>query len=342
MCYLAQNLNDEIFETTLLVIEDNKNPSFQIKEINLVFLNKKRVLHGFWPVFKFLYKTEPNIVVSSISHLNILMALESIWFRKIKFIGRESSILSIIPKTRSSKNNFKLSIIPSSKRSLKLLDIILCQSQDMALDMINNFDISKNKIKIINNPISDLFTPKKKKPENKILKFITVGRLVKVKGHDRILKALSKFNKAFEYLIIGDSDEEMATANKIFELVKELKLDGNINYIPFSENVSNYLKECDVFLQGSYSEGFPNALLESCAVGTPVLAFDALGGTKEIVENGINGFIVKDENDFLSKLNLITEKKWNPIEVSNSVFKKFNKDKIIKEYENLFLSLLKK
>ena len=85
-----------------------------------------------------------------------------------------------------------------------------------------------------------------------------------------------------------------------------------------------------MFIQGSFVEGFPNALLESCAAGTPVIAFNVPGGTKEIVEHNINGYLVDDGDDvsFLNYLNSFKE--WNPNVVRDSVYKKFNKEKIIK------------
>jgi glycosyltransferase involved in cell wall biosynthesis len=92
-------------------------------------------------------------------------------------------------------------------------------------------------------------------------------------------------------------------------------------------------------LQGSYSEGFPNALLESCVVGTPVIAFNVPGGTKEIIEDGVNGFLVKNENEFLEKLN--DNRIWDPEAIRESVVRKFSKEKILKQYENLFLDILK-
>jgi glycosyltransferase involved in cell wall biosynthesis len=93
-----------------------------------------------------------------------------------------------------------------------------------------------------------------------------------------------------------------------------------------------------MFLQGSYVEGFPNALLESCVVGTPVIAFNAPGGTKEIVENGINGFLVYDEGEFIEKLK--GNRVWSPKEIRESVYRKFNKDKILMQYEQLFFDIL--
>src|SRR5690606_663346 len=104
----------------------------------------------------------------------------------------------------------------------------------------------------------------------------------------------------FNYTLVGNGVDR----DEIFAHAKNLGLTDNIKHIPFTNEVATYLKENDVFLQGSFVEGFPNALLESCAVGTPVIAFKAPGGIDEIIENGINGFIADDKDDFLAKLQL--------------------------------------
>ena len=66
-----------------------------------------------------------------------------------------------------------------------------------------------------------------------------------------------------------------------------------------------------------------------------------MGGIDEIIENGINGYIVEDENEFVEKLNLLVNQRLNPNNVSASVIKKFNSRKILKEYEELLLDVLK-
>ena len=75
-------------------------------------------------------------------------------------------------------------------------------------------------------------------------------------------------------------------------------------------------------------------------MGVPVIAFNVPGGTKEIVSNGVNGYLVENEDQFLEKLQ--ENKNWNPAEIREYVYKKFNKEKIIGEYEQLFLDVLKK
>ena len=336
MSFVAQNLDKNLFDTTLLVIGHEKDASYTIKETHVVFLEKDRVLNAFGSIFSYLRRHRPHVVISAIGHVNALMALESIFFRKIKFIGREVNVISVLSEIQPSKKWY--SLFDFTKHTYKLLDIILCQSKDMANDMRKNFEVPKHKIRIINNPISDSFSSKDDFPNNSVPNFITVGSLVERKGHKRILSALSNYPKPFEYVVIGNGD----MAEEILNFAAEKGIDKNIKHIPFTKNVSNYLKKADVFLQGSYVEGFPNALLESCASGTPVIAFKALGGIDEIVENGVNGYIIESEEEFIDKLGLLLRNKLNPKAVSQTVFQKFNSPKILGEYQTLFESVLEK
>nr|WP_321413145.1 glycosyltransferase [uncultured Allomuricauda sp.] len=336
MSFLAQNLNQNLFETTLVVIGKKKDQSYKIEDSKVLFLEKNRVLHSFFPIFSLLRKQKPDIVISAIGHVNALMAFESVFFRKIVFIGREVNVISVLTKIQPSKSWY--SLFDFTKYSYKLLDIILCQSKDMARDMEDNFEVPHKKIRIINNPISSAFAAKSQNPNNTVPKFITVGSLVERKGHKRILSSLAHYNGDFEYTLLGDGD----MTEEILNLAKEKGFEKNIVHIPFSKNVSKYLESSDVYLQGSYVEGFPNALLESCATGTPAIVFNALGGIDEIIEPGVNGYIVENETEFVEKLNLLLEQKLNPETVNLSVVKKFNAPKILKEYESLFLEVIQK
>ena len=330
--FVSQNINKAIFSPTLLIAGYSKDTVYNVSNIKVKYLNKSRVLFAMPFIVLYLLKNKTDIVISSISHTNMAMSIISPLFSNTKFIGREATVLS---KRKNEKKTRKWSLACLMPNRFKNLDILICQSIDMAEDMSLNYHVPKNKIRVINNPISNLPPIKLNKSKGDIKKFITVGRLTEVKGHLRILDALSKLNTKFIYTMIGDGHYK----DLIFEKAKILGLTDSIKHIPYTSDVNKYLADYDMFLQGSYVEGFPNALLESCVVGTPVLAFDVPGGTKEIVENGVNGFLVNNEKEFIEILKDNNE--WNPQIIRDSVYKKFNQEKILQQYEDLFIDIVK-
>ncbi|WP_339624124.1 glycosyltransferase [uncultured Winogradskyella sp.] len=331
--FVSQNLDFEKFDVTLIIIGFKKDCKYEISGIPIIYLNKSRVLNGAFAIFKLISKQKPQIVVSSISHLNAMMGLISICFSKVIFIGRHASILDVTSK-KNNKKSFLKKVFDYHSFGTKKLDYFICQSSDMKNNIIDIYNIDDKLIRIIHNPVTQIDIIKEKNISNDIIKYITVGRLSKIKGHLRILEVLSNVTFPFHYTIIGEG----SYYDLIFSKIKELKLENKISHIKYTDNVAKYLVKSHIFLQGSYSEGFPNALLESCAVGTPVIAFKAPGGTKEIVQNGINGFIVLNEKDFLKKLS--NNKEWNPMHIRQSVNEKFNKNKIINDYEQMFTDIL--
>lgn len=335
--FIAQNLDKKKFNVELLITGEEEKNSYSLDTLKLTYLNKKKVRHSVFALIKHFLINRPKIIFSTLSHLNIVIAYISTLFPWITFVARETYIRSNTKGYTPYKTKGFDRFIESS--SFKLFDYIICQSADMLRDTKSEFQINEKKLKIIRNPITDNFKLKDNPPiiDNKIdYNFITVGRLANIKGHNRILNVLSNFNKPYTYTIIGDGPLE----KKLKQKIKVLGLNDKIKFVEFTKNVTSYLSNNDFFLQGSYTEGFPNAILESCAVGTPVIAFDAPGGTKEIIEDGINGFLVQDEDDFLQRLNNLPN--LDPKTVSESVFSKFDKKIILREYEEFFESIIRK
>ena len=331
MSFISQNIDKEKFHSKLLIIGYSKDAVYEIEGIEVNYLNKSRVLNAIPSIISYLIKNKPDIVFSSISHLNVVMAMISFLFRKTKFIGREATISSEYVKTKKRFDIHKF----LHDNLYNKLDMIVCQSNDMSKHIIKNYHIPKAKTIIINNPISNNSSPlNKHKNQDNVKRLITVGRLSQEKGILRLIKILSKLKFEFTYTIIGDGEEKEA----IFIEAKKLGLLNKIKHIPFTKDVSTYLSKHDLFLQGSYVEGFPNALLESCVAGTPVIAFDVPGWTKEIISNGNNGFLVNTEDEYIKFIN--KDVQWKPQEIRDFAYQKFNKEKILSEYEKLFTSII--
>lgn len=332
--FVAQNIDDKTFDSTLVITGYKKNAAYSVENIKVEFLEKKRVFNAIFELFKFLVVRKPDVVLSSIGHLNTVMGLMAPFFPKTKFVVREASVISAMSGVHKVNKSVSFSSKMRSKMSrlsYKFVDHIICQSQDMADDFANIYKVSSEKISIINNPITRIFPLQKdKEPTNDIVRFITIGRLSKEKGHLRLLKILSKLKIQFHYTIIGVGPLK----EEIFEAIQTYNLDQKITYIPFTENVSQYLSSSDLFLQGSYVEGFPNTVVESCFVGTPVIAFNVPGGTKEIINHKKNGYLVETEEEYEHYLN--NRLVLSPKDIRDSVEKRFNAKKIVSQYETLF------
>jgi glycosyltransferase involved in cell wall biosynthesis len=205
-------------------------------------------------------------------------------------------------------------------------------------DFIKLYNYPIKKCVIINNPITkstDDYLTHSKTKNNPLIKFITIGRLSQEKGHLRILKEIKKLNFDFQYTIIGTGELKEIIVNKI----SEYKLENKVKMIDHTNNVYSFLEESTLFLQGSYVEGFPNALLEAVSIGIPAIVFEAPGGTKEIVDHGINGYIVKNDFEYSDIIQKAVKQKWNHLKIIETAQNKFSSKKILGEYSALFTSV---
>lgn len=334
--FLAKNLDKNVFEIKIAVVGFKKDAVYNLDDLDVTFFNQDRMLNGVYPLYKLIKSENPDIVFGSIRHVNIILGFYNLIFRNVRFIVREASVMSTMLKFSNSQKqipNFLLKFLYNH------LHAIVCQSNDIKKDLINQLGTIESKLTTINNPITQIEQLSISKTKcSDLINFITVGRLSEEKGHERILIGLSKVkNYSYSYTVIGSGPLEL----KIKDFANELGIFDKIKFIAHTSKVLYYLSESDYFIQGSYVEGFPNAVLESCSVGTPVIAFNCPGGTKEIIEDGINGFLTVTEHDFAKTLQSLNQIPiFERTFVQESVLTKFSSQKIIKEYENLFLSVL--
>lgn len=121
---------------------------------------------------------------------------------------------------------------------------------------------------------------------------IFVGRLVQVKRVDLLLEAVRDLRKAgvqARTVIIGSGELEEA-------LKQQAKENGVADLVLFAghqKNVSEWLRKSKVFVLTSDSEGLSLALMEAMSCGLPSVVSD-VGELGELVEDGENGFLVKE------------------------------------------------
>jgi glycosyltransferase involved in cell wall biosynthesis len=117
---------------------------------------------------------------------------------------------------------------------------------------------------------------------------VFAGRLTAQKSLDVALEALAR-TEAVELLVAGEGDERGSLERR----VRELGLGGRVRFVGALARgeVLELLRAADALVLSSAWENFPHAVVESLAVGTPVIA-TAVGGVAEVVADGRNGLLV--------------------------------------------------
>ncbi len=118
----------------------------------------------------------------------------------------------------------------------------------------------------------------------------TVGRLVHVKGHDVLIKAMSLLPENIHLVLVGDGVERAA----LQALGKEYGVSRRLHFLGHCNETQAIYPAFDVFCLPSRAEGFPRTLIEAQACNIPVIATD-VGGSKEAVCPQ-TGLLVAPEN----------------------------------------------
>ena len=166
---------------------------------------------------------------------------------------------------------------------------------------------------------------------------ISVGELSVRKNHEVIIKALGKLgNPNIKCLIVGDGNLEQT----LKALVKELKLDNQVVFAGYRNDISDLLHASDAFVFPSLQEGLPVVLMEAMASGLPIICSNIRGNTDLIVD-GKGGYLVNprdvdgiakaiktlvDNNDTLEEM----------IKTNAEIIKKFDIRNINKEMLNIY------
>jgi len=335
---LCNHIDTQKFAVTIAVL-NNEQPFYTIinPAVNVIGLKVKKVRNALFKIKRLVAKEDPHIIFTTANHLNIYIAIfRKLFSKKILIIARESNVVSI----NNQKAKFPVFYDWLCKKYYQKLGFIICQCQYMQADLLNNYHIQKEKTAVINNPVEAGTRTAATSLQNSaapVRKFITVARLSAQKGIDRVLHAVAKLPKPFVYYIIGDGEEEAAIKNLIVQLhlQNEVFLEGQ-KAQPFKGH-----EDADLFLMGSYFEGFPNSLLEAGVLGIPVIAFDAPGGIGEIVMDSENGLLVKDNdaNAFTLAIEKAQHINFNRPQIKAFTEQRFAVNTIVKKTEELLLQL---
>ncbi|MDF2865551.1 MAG: hypothetical protein K0R72_360 [Clostridia bacterium] len=133
--------------------------------------------------------------------------------------------------------------------------------------------------------------------ENK--KIVSVGRLEDVKDFSLLIDVFSNIvdkhkNNDWNLEIIGSGSlkEELEKKIEVLNLKDNIKLVGDLPI----DMVYKSLSESSIFVLSSKSESFSLVICEAMDVGLPVVSFDIDAGPREIITDGLNGYLIENRN----------------------------------------------
>ena len=138
---------------------------------------------------------------------------------------------------------------------------------------------------------------------------MAVGRMnEEVKQFDKLIEAYSKSvlpNKKIKLILLGDGQKQ----SEYKALSEKLGLKDLVVFKGFQKNPFPYYQNALFTVLSSINEGFPNVILESFAVGTPVVSFDCFSGPNEIIIDRKNGLLVANQDfaQLIEVMNLLVE-----------------------------------
>ena len=352
--YLAENTDYELY--MILTEKAGEKWYYEISskvkyinfDLNFDELDSMPILKKIWHYRKkqkkykilftnYLMKIKPDITVSTcrreINFINNIKdgskKIGEIHFNKVSYRQFNKKYLPKIINRLISKLWMNIFI-----RKIKKLDkfVVLSEEDKVKWTGIKN-------ITVINNPLK--YIPKKYS-DCKNKKVIAVGRYTWQKGFDMLIEAWKDVeikHNDWEMHIYGSGDNNLYQSIAVKNNLKKLYCHNSV------KNIFDKYAESSFFVLSSRYEGFALVLAEAMSSGLSIISFDCPCGPKEIIQNGINGILIKqkDTHDLANKICFLIENENIRIQMGKKAIentKRFNVDIIMQKWIDLFNEVL--
>lgn len=173
-------------------------------------------------------------------------------------------------------------------------------------------------------------------PDGDTVNFVFISRIMKEKGIDQYLDAARTIRKKYpntRFHICGFCEQAYE------EELNKLHNDGTIIYHGLVKNMVEIYQQMSCTVHPTYyPEGLSNVLLESAASGRPIITTNQ-SGCREVVDNGVNGFVVEEKNsqDLIAKIEMflalpVEKRKQMGLAGRAKVEKEFDRQIVIDKY----------
>jgi L-malate glycosyltransferase len=309
--------------------------------VEVVDENRMDILQIVQNVRKIITEISPDIIHSHRLKENILAYFTAKYDKRIKLVCTQHGMPEPL------KGKFKiLKRIILSKYHISILSrhfrCIVAVSENIRNNFIQEYGFKKDRVTIIYNG-TDIPNFHESNMERNNFVIGSAGRLFPIKDYPLMVEIsreiLLQTNK-IRFELAGEGPEK----ERILGLIHEYKIEKAFTLTGFFDNIRNFYEGLDLYINTSLHEGIPMSILEAMAHGLPIIAPN-VGGLKEILNNGCQGYLVDNRNPkvFAEKCIKLYRNRELLLEMGklsrDRVIKEFSLDKMLTKYHDLYLNI---
>jgi len=278
-CYLSTWINSSTGEVTKVTLFRN-NTDF-VKEFN-----NEEELKKYWIEEYVIKNDEKPIIISDIRGLdNLVLSLENDRLAKVAVMHNNHFVEPFTYGAKIKKH--KMNLFDNAHR----MDAIVFLTEQQLDDVSRQFG-KMTQYTVISHSAPVIEKNDSRREDYTI---ISLSRYDDRKRLDHIIKAfklvVEKAPQA-KLELWGMGPEE----DKLRKIIKDLRLSDNVFLKGFTSNATEVFERATASVLTSKHEGFGLVITESMAAGAPVISYNVLYGPNDIINDGVDGIIVENNN----------------------------------------------
>jgi glycosyltransferase involved in cell wall biosynthesis len=265
--------------------------------VRIVALRNSRVSTSAMALAGYLRRERPFALLSTLNNANIVAVVaKRLAGVRTRAVVRQADTMSVASRLG---RGLVWRLMPALARTAyPCADAIVAVSRGVAEDLVSTLGVPSQRITVIPNPVvtADLFRLAKERPKHPWFEpgeppvVLGVGRLSRQKDFATLIQAFARVHRegACRLVILGEGEERPV----LERLSAELGASHAVSLPGFVANPFAFMARAAVFVSSSSWEGLPGALIQALACGTPAIATDCPGGSREVLRDGRFGCLV--------------------------------------------------